>query len=125
MVQGRFATSVSCMDGRVQSPLAEWIKKTHDVDYVDVITEPGVDKIISCDGCNLDAIRAKIEISINAHKSGVIVVSGHHDCAGNPVTEEQHTEQIRKSVKVISSWGLGATVIGAWVDSKWHVSKID
>ena len=43
MAEGKFATSVSCMDGRIQIPLAKWIKENHSIDFVDVITEPGVD----------------------------------------------------------------------------------
>ena len=47
MVEGKFATSVSCIDGRIQIPLAKWIKENYSVDYVDTITEPGVDKTIT------------------------------------------------------------------------------
>ena len=44
MAEGKFATSVSCMDGRIQIPLNKWIKENYSADYVDTITEPGVDK---------------------------------------------------------------------------------
>ena len=42
MSEGKFATSISCIDGRIQLPLAKWIKENYSVDYVDAITEPGV-----------------------------------------------------------------------------------
>jgi len=35
MSEGKFATSVSCIDGRIQIPLAKWIKENYSVDYVD------------------------------------------------------------------------------------------
>jgi len=123
MSEGKFATSISCMDGRIQIPLANWIKENHSVDYVDAITEPGVDKKVSGDS-DLDSIKSKVAISINAHKSGLIVVSGHFDCAGNPVSNEEHFTQIKKSVEVISSWNLGVNVIGVWVDENWKVNPV-
>ena len=120
MTEGKFATSVTCMDGRIQLPLAKWIKENYSVDYVDAITEPGVDKKIA-ENLELESIKTKIGISINAHKSKLIVVSGHHDCAGNPVSEDEHISQIKKGVDVISSWNLDATVIGVWVDDSWNI----
>jgi len=123
MVEGKFATSVTCMDGRIQLPLAKWIKENYSVDYVDVITEPGIDKKIA-ENSKLESIKTKIGISINAHKSGLIVVSGHYDCAGNPVSDDEHISQIKKGVDVISSWNLDAKVIGVWVDGSWNIVPV-
>lgn len=123
MAEGKFATSISCMDGRIQIPLAKWIKENHSVDYVDAITEPGVDKKVA-DDSDLESIKAKVGISINAHKSKLIVVSGHYDCAGNPVSNEEHISQIKKGVQVISSWNLDAKVIGVWVDDSWNIVPV-
>jgi hypothetical protein len=123
MAEGKFSTSISCMDGRIQIPLSAWIKENYSADYVDTITEPGVDEIIAADS-ELQSIKAKVGISINAHKSDLIVVSGHHDCAANPVSAEEHIELIKKSVKVISSWNLDAKVVGVWVDDSWSVIPV-
>ena len=123
MTAGKFATSVSCIDGRSQSPLAEWIRKNHSVDYVDTITEPGVDKIIS-ENSDLESIKSKVSISINSHKSELIIVSGHYNCAANPVSDEEHISLIKKGVEVISSWNLGVKVIGVWVDGSWKVNPV-
>ena len=123
MAEGKFATSVSCMDGRIQIPLAKWIKENHSIDFVDVITEPGIDRMVA-ENLDLESIKNKVGISINAHKSELIVVSGHYDCAGNPVSDEEHISQIRKGVKVISSWGLNVKVVGIWVDDSWNVNVL-
>ena len=123
MAEGKFATSVTCMDGRIQLPLAKWIKEKYSVDYVDAITEPGVDKKVS-DNSDLESIKQKVGISINAHKSELIVVSGHYDCAGNPVLDDEHKSQIKKGVEVISSWNTGAKVIGVWVDDTWNINML-
>jgi carbonic anhydrase len=123
MTKGKFATSVSCMDGRIQIPLTNWIKENFSVDYVDTITEPGIDKQIS-DNTDLESIKTKVGISINKHESELIVVSGHYDCAGNPVSNEEHITQIKKGIKVISSWNLGVKVVGVWVDDTWKINTV-
>ena len=123
MADGKFATSISCMDGRIQIPLNEWIKKNHSVDYVDTITEPGVEKKIT-ENIDVEQIKSKVGISIHKHKSDMIVVSGHHDCAGNPVSKEEHIAQIRKSIEIIKSWNFPAKVFGVWVNDQWQVESI-
>ena len=121
MADGKFATSVSCMDGRIQIPLNQWIKENYSADYVDTITEPGVDKNITN---VIESLKTKVGISINAHKSDLVVVSGHYDCAANPVSDEEHIEFIKKGVAMISSWDLGVKVVGVWVDGSWNVNTV-
>ena len=123
MVEGKFATSVSCIDGRIQIPLAKWIKENYSVDYVDTITEPGVDKTIT-ENSVFESIKTKVSISINAHKSELIVFSGHYNCAANQVSNEEHIELIKKGIGVISSWNLGAKVVGVWVDDSWNINTV-
>ena len=123
MAKGKFATSISCMDGRIQIPLTNWIKENFSVDYVDTITEPGIDKLVA-DNTDLESIRIKVGISINKHESELIVVSGHYDCAGNPVSNEEHITQIKKGIEVIYSWNLGVKVIGVWVDDTWKINTV-
>lgn len=123
MAKGKFATSVSCMDGRIQIPLTNWIKENFSVDYVDTITEPGIDKLVA-DNTDLESIKTKVGISINKHESELIVVSGHYDCAGNPVSNEEHINQIKKGIEVISSWNLGVKVVGVWVDDTWKINTV-
>lgn len=47
MRSGRFATAINCIDGRAQMPVNEWVRKNLGADYVDTVTEPGVDKAIT------------------------------------------------------------------------------
>ena len=124
MATGKFATSVSCIDGRIQSPISNWIKENHTVDFIDTITEPGLDKRISEFPEIAEELRKKVGISIKAHKSQLVIVSGHADCAGNPVSDEQHKEDIVKGVEVVKSWNLGVDVKGIWVDQNWNVNPI-
>ncbi|HJM79224.1 MAG TPA: carbonic anhydrase [Nitrosopumilus sp.] len=112
-----FATSLSCMDGRVQIPMNDWIKKKYVVDFVDTITAPGIDKVIF-DG-NITSIKNSVMISVLNHKSSHIVVSGHFGCAGNPVSNEEHYSHIKKSVEIIDSWNLNVNVVGVWIDENF------
>jgi hypothetical protein len=63
-------------------------------------------------------------ISVNHHKSGVVAVVGHHDCAGNPVGKEEHVRHIRKAMDTVKSWNLGVRVLGLWVNDKWEVEPL-
>jgi hypothetical protein len=52
-------------------------------------------------------------------------VSGHSDCAANPVERMEHNEQIKKAIVLINSWNLNVRVIGLWVDQNQQVSEIE
>ncbi|MCG3779239.1 MAG: hypothetical protein MT334_00645 [Candidatus Nitrosopumilus limneticus] len=117
MSEKSFATSLCCMDGRIQLPMINWIKKKYSVDFVDIITAPGIDKVIS-DG-NIESIKNSVMISISNHKSSHIIISGHFGCAGNPVSKEEHFTHIKKSVEIVNSWNLDADVIGIWIDENF------
>ncbi len=120
MEKPKFCTSIACMDGRIQIPIMTWLKKNHNVDYVDTITEPGMDKLFRNPN-KIEEIKSKALISVNAHGSKIIIVSGHHDCAGNPVTKQEHIIQIREAVSIIESWNLSVKVIGGWINEKWEL----
>jgi hypothetical protein len=117
MGENSFATSLSCIDGRVQLPMISWIKDRYSVDFVDTITAPGIDKVIF-DG-DVESIKKSLMISISNHKSSHVVISGHFGCAGNPVSDEDHFIHIKKSVEIINSWNLDADVVGVWLDEKF------
>ena len=120
-----FATSINCIDGRIQLPISNWIKQKYSVDYVDVITHPGSDKIIGEKNIEgISEIKTKTLVSINAHNSKLVVISGHHDCAGNPVSKEMHLIQIKKSINIIKSWNCPVTVIGVWINDQWEIEEI-
>ena len=145
MAGGRFATSISCMDGRIQTVLNDWIRGNYGVDYVDTITAPGVDGRVARND-DLGKIIQMARISVEKHGSRLIVVSGHHDCAGNPVSEEEHKGHIRSAVSVIGAWegehglagGAGGNggdgngggaggrieVAGVWVGETWSAQRI-
>ncbi len=122
----KFATAINCMDGRVQIPVIEWLKKEYGVNYIDMVTEPGPNKILAenKDIHVLESIKRRVEISVNKHDSMIIAVVGHHDCAGNPVNKESQIVQILTAIKTIISWGINVKIIGLWVDKNWNVHEV-
>jgi len=126
MSEKGFATAINCMDGRVQLPVRDFLKKKYKVDYVDMVTEPGPDGILAAnqDKLALESIKRRVDISTGKHGSKHIAIVGHHDCVGNPVDKETHLAHIRGAIKAVELWGFNAEVIGLWVDDKWKVSEV-
>lgn len=123
--QSKFATAISCIDGRVQKPFTEWMKSHLNVQYVDMVTEPGPDKALTQGPVEVvESIRRKVLVSITAHYSSVIAVVAHHDCAGNPVSKEEHLAQIKKCVEIVASWRLPVRILGLWVNNQWEIEII-
>lgn len=120
-----FVTSINCIDGRVQKPVMEYLCKKFGVDYVDMVTEPGPNKLLSEKPDSavanqiVEHIKERVEISVQEHGSKVIALVGHYDCAGNPNLEEMQREQILKGLEEIKRWGFEAEVIGIWVDENF------
>ena len=121
-----FCTAISCMDGRIQIPVISYLQEHFKVDYVDVISEPGPNKILAegVDQQLLESIWARVEISLTKHDSIGIAVSGHHDCAGNPVAESDQQDHTAAAVRRVRERFGSVPVIGLWVDRNWEVSEI-
>lgn len=125
MHKATFATAINCMDGRVQAPVAEWMRQHVGVEYVDMITEPGPDRVMTLGPPGgLESIRTRVLISVEKHRSRVVAICAHHDCAGNPVSRESHRDQLRECVRIIRSWKLPVRVLALWVNEQWAVEVL-
>ena len=126
MHKGKFGTAINCMDGRVQLPVINWLKTNYALDYVDMITEPGPDKMLSHGNpAQIESIKSRVLISVNAHGSETILIAAHHDCAGNPVTRQEHLKELNECVMLIKNWKLPVkTVIGTWINEDWTLEII-
>ncbi|MBD3234956.1 MAG: hypothetical protein GF315_14635 [candidate division Zixibacteria bacterium] len=126
MAEGKFGTAFNCMDGRTQLPVYKYLSEKYGLDYVDMITEPGADRALT-QGSHalLESLKAKASVSVNGHGSNIIAVVGHHDCAGYPVSKDEHIAQTKVAVNVVRGWGFPAEVIGLWVDENGQVHDID
>ncbi|MFH1386372.1 MAG: carbonic anhydrase [bacterium] len=119
-----FATCLNCIDGRVQSPVIHWIKDNYGVDYVDMITEPGMNGILVDERYPIENILKKIDVSVKKHGSSQVFVVGHHDCAGNPVDQGMHRKQIVQAVERVKCLRPLVNIVGLWVTDEWQVEKV-
>ncbi len=125
MAHGTFATTINCIDGRAQGPVSQWIRDNFHVDYVDTVTAPGVDDIIAeRSDAEIQSIVNAAAVSINAHHSGLVVLAGHANCAGNPVSDTEHAAHIKKACDRLSGLQWPVRVIGVWVNHDWQIEKI-
>ena len=114
------ATCLNCMDGRVQLPVITWIKPHYPVDFVDVITEAGMDGVLAKQEDISEVLRS-IKVSVTLNKSTRLFVVGHFDCRGNPVNEKLHHENISVAVQRLKPLWSSQEVIGLWVNDQWQV----
>ena len=112
-----FATAITCIDGRVQRPVSDWMRLHVNVHHVDLITEPGPDNVFS-DGVAplIEEMMRKVSFSVRHHFSEVVALAGHDHCAANPASREEHIEQIITGVEVILSYRLHVRVLGLWLN---------
>jgi hypothetical protein len=65
-----------------------------------------------------DIVR-NVSFSLLHHSSTVVAVTGHHDCAANDATREEHIEQILEAVRVVLSYQVNARVLGLYLN-EWE-----
>ncbi len=126
MLHKTFVTAINCMDGRVQEPVISYLKKHCNADYIDMITDPGPIKYLAenTHSAITESIKNRLNTSITKHRSRLVAVIGHYDCAGNPVDKETQLTQINNSINTIQSWGYPIDIIGLWINENWTVHKI-
>ncbi|MEP6919750.1 MAG: carbonic anhydrase, partial [bacterium] len=121
----KFATAITCIDGRIPQPVSDWVKLQFNVHYVDLITEPGPDKVLSDGDENVIGwIVARVKFSLEHHHSEVVILSGHGTCAANPVPKEEHYKQIVHGAERLLSYDMPATIIGIWVNESGSVDLV-
>ncbi len=128
---GTFATAINCIDGRAQRPVADWVRVHAQATYVDTVTIPGPDKALTAGLAeHIAEVREYVDISLGAHGSSFLAVAGHHGCAANPVSAEEHKRMIREAVEVLRGWtlrdaaGRPVRVVGLWVNDWWQIEVV-
>ena len=116
-------TCLNCMDGRVQLPILTWIKANYPVDFVDVITEAGMDRVLA-EQEDISEIIRSVEVSVKLNKSTRFFIVGHYDCRGNPIDDDGHRKQVIEAVKRLRQLYPSQEVLGLWVNNKWQVELV-
>jgi hypothetical protein len=122
----KFAVVINCIDGRIQLPVIDFMKTKYNVEFVDLITEPGPVKAISepRNAFQVYSIQQRLMLSQEKHGSQHLGVVAHHDCLTNPVEKTKQLEQLRQSLVYIRLWGFKGAVVGLWVDENWEVQEV-
>ena len=122
-----FCTAISCMDGRIHQAVITYLNRRFGKPFVDLITEPGPNLILAEQKPEIlvDSVLDRLKISVEKHQSKQIAIVGHHDCAGNPNSEKEQIEHLKKSIEFIKTFYPTHEIIGLWVDSKWQVKEIE
>ena len=121
-----FCTAINCMDGRVQLPVNEFMRRRCGVAYVDTITEPGLVRILAeqDEPLLVNRVLQSIAISVDGHGSRAICVAAHHDCAGNPASKAAQVAQIRQAIALLRGHFPAVEIIGVWVDESWTAHEV-
>ncbi len=128
-ISDTFFTSIGCMDGRIQSVVVDFGKTRFGAKYPDTITEAGMVGVLSHNPSKaiLNAIKNKILISFNHHHSKGIVIHGHEQCAGNPVSNNQQIKDIATAAEVIKELNPGVDIIPVFLvrkNSIWEIQEL-
>lgn len=126
MDQKTFGVAINCMDGRVQLPVIDFLKKKFGLDYVDAVTEPGPNKIVAenRDFATVESIKRRVAISVEKHGAKIVALVAHFDCAGNPADKTVQLDQLNQAEEVVKSWGFNTRIVKLWVDENWQVHLV-
>lgn len=126
-----FACAINCMDGRVQDAVKDYMQEKYAVDYVDMVTEPGPNKILALSQVEglanftiIENIKKRVEISTHHHGSKVVAIVGHFGCAGNPTEKQEQIKHLKDAKTTVEGFGLGVEVILLWVDGDWKTIEL-
>jgi hypothetical protein len=114
------------MDGRVQDAVKDYMKLNYGVDYVDMVTEPGPNKILADDVAEeiVENIKKRVEVSVHHHGSKVVAIVGHFGCAGNPTEKAEQIEHLREAKKTVGFFRFPVEVVLLWVDGDWKTVEL-
>lgn len=120
----RFTTCLNCIDGEVQVPVFEWIKKNYNVDYINMITDVAMVSVLS-DKDLRDDITEKLKHSLKEynHIKSIFIV-GYANCLGNDTDQRFHKSRLLEAVQNIKNKFPENCIIGLWISQELTVEKM-
>jgi len=114
------------MDGRVQDAVKNYMKENYGADYVDMVTEPGPNKILAdnLDKAIIENIKKRVEVSVHHHGSKVVAIVGHFGCAGNPTEKEEQIKHLQEAKKTVELFGFPVDIVLLWVNGDWQTVEL-
>jgi len=114
------------MDGRTQLPVISYMQRRFQCVFVDMITEPGPNRILAeqSETAAMNALDRRIRVSLDRHDSRAIAIVGHEDCGGNPIAKEPQLTQLAAARTYLQEMYPEAEVIALWVDLNGSVEEL-
>jgi carbonic anhydrase len=100
----RAGIAVTCVDCRLHAEtIVPQLATLMNVDHVYVRTTAGPEARLLAPAPNshLDSIIADLTLLIEAKAATVVAVVGHCDCAGHPVSDEEHASDVVKAADTL------------------------
>lgn len=121
-----------CSDGRLHHGKvnsAETIREYLSVDYTYLIAIPGPDGILTRgSAAEQEAASSQFNLLKEAKSPVVVAVVGHCNCAGNPVSDDEHRNDIKEAVNIIRDWGYQGEIVGLLQlhenDASWPLEEV-
>lgn len=120
-----FGTVLTCMDGRPQRKVADYLLTSFGVRNLDTITTAGTVRHLAETTDQTATLRANLKVSVSGHGSRHIAVVAHHDCAGNPVPAKTQRDQVAAAVRRLRADYPEFEVIGLWVNEQWIIEMLN
>jgi hypothetical protein len=131
-----FVVAITCMDGRIQQAVLNFIKHYYGSGFVDLITDIGPNRLLAekkadfrhgkktfLDGIwamfVIKSIRERLKVSVNKHGAKMFFIVAHEHCAGNPAHKERQIIHLREARKTVESFGFKKEIILLWVKNDW------
>jgi hypothetical protein len=116
--KANYGTAVNCIDGEIQQPTIEYLKKVWLVDWVDVITAPAPELLLSecSDNTGIRLINENIQASMAHQERRRVAVVAHCDCIFNTAPTQVKRGMLQGAVRHLRESLTDAEVVGVWID---------
>lgn len=120
----KFGTVLTCMDGRPQRKVADYLTTSFGVRHLDLITTAGTVRHLAEETDETHRLLRNLALSMSNHGSRQIAVVAHHDCAGNQIADKRQKQQVSEAVARIRDLHPDADVTGLWLGEHWIVERV-
>ena len=120
----KFGTVLTCMDGRPQRKVADYLTTSFGVRHLDTITTAGTVRHLAAETEQTPVLLENLRISIEKHGSKQVAVVAHHDCAGNPISDKAQKSEVRAAVARLLELYPRAEITGLWLNEQWIVERV-
>jgi hypothetical protein len=138
-----FVVAITCMDGRIQQAVLNFIKHRYGAGFIDLITDIGPNRLLAVKKADfrhgektfldgiwamfvIKSIRERLKVSVHKHHAKMFFIVAHDHCAGNPAHKEEQLVHLREAKKTVESFGFRKEIILLWVKNDWKtVEKVE